>query len=223
MIRRPATACAELVQALTGCSIERAELAGERPDPHRAPPRATTPCDDGPAPSCALDGALGPTAARVASDELSASSTAPTVLDDARPRRVRPRPPSGPRSRRGARSSTKRRQTWPHDDLEHGGGRHGQQQAEEPAERAAGQQRQHHDGRVELHRPLHHDRADEVVVDLLDDRPSRRPPRSPCRCPPPVVRAMTMPGTAPTHGPMSGIMLNRPGHHARRSARTAGR
>ena len=28
--------------------------------------------------------------------------------------------------------------------------------------------------------------------------------------PPPVVKAMTMPGTAPTHGPMSGIMLNSP-------------
>ena len=28
--------------------------------------------------------------------------------------------------------------------------------------------------------------------------------------PSPVVRAMTMPGTAPTHGPISGIMLNRP-------------
>ena len=28
--------------------------------------------------------------------------------------------------------------------------------------------------------------------------------------PPPVVRAMMMPGTAPIHGPMSGIMLNSP-------------
>ena len=31
-----------------------------------------------------------------------------------------------------------------------------------------------------------------------------------CDSPPPVVRAMMMPGTAPTHGPISGIMLNSP-------------
>ena len=73
-----------------------------------------------------------------------------------------------------------------------------------------GEEGEHHDRRVELHGALHHDRADEVVVDLLDDGHHHGHRDRPCESPPPVVRAMTMPGTAPTQGPISGIMLNRP-------------